>query len=111
MEKKLNQLIEKALEGIEYALNPDNKLYSLPGAEVLSKIRKGLLNYKKDKNLTKLRGVLGVYKKSNMLTSGKTEYNAVWYQTVNVRGKSELLGSIFDDMEDVAWELMKTNVN
>lgn len=105
----INQLIEKALEGTEYALNSQNNLSSLPGADVLPSLKKGLLKFKEDQNLTDLRVCLDSYKKSNMLQSGKTEYDAVWYKDVKVQGESVLLGSLFDDLENTAWEMVKTD--
>lgn len=106
-DKTIDQLIEEALEGVEYALDPKNNLTSLPGTEVIPQLKTGLLNYKEDKDLTKLREYLGLYQKSNMLTSGKVEYDAVWYQVVEVRGKTILLGSIFDNLIGTVWKLVK----
>ena len=39
--------------------------------------------------------------------SGETEYDAIWYKEVQVRGKYDLLGSIFDEIEDLTWDLIK----
>ena len=83
--KKLLEILDKAEEGLNYAINKP-RYANLQGKEILKMIVDGIKNYRSTKNLNDLRSVMDKYKQSNMLTSGNTYDNFIWYQTVESRG-------------------------
>ncbi len=107
-EKAISELIKEAKEGISFALN-ESRYERSTGREVLPEILKGLESYEKEPDPHKLREVLDKYKKSNMLTSGVTDFNSIWLQDVRVKGKAIILSSILDELEDGLWQLVKGN--
>lgn len=110
MSKKVLHLVNQALEGINYILDRRDNLFSLTSIELLPEIKNDLLTFLKNNNLSELRAVLDSYKQSNMLMTGETDYNSVWYQEVQVRGRATVLGKILDDLDNAAWELVKEDV-
>src|SRR3989339_1179271 len=83
--KKLLEILDKAEEGLNYAINKP-RYANLQGKEILKMIVDGIKNYRSTKNLNDLRSVMDKYKQSNMLTSGNTYDNFIWYHTVESRG-------------------------
>ena len=108
MNKKLEDLIGQAQEGINHLLGLKNS-QSYTGIELLPKIKKGLTKFLRNKNLNELRETIDIYKRSNMLTTGPTDYDSVWFKETQAKGKAKLLGSILDEIDNIAWEMIKTS--
>ena len=108
MQENLSELIENVLEGIHYCLGKYSKL-DLGGMDVLQDIKSSILVYKNDKNLEDLRSGLIVYRESNILFSGNTDYDSVWFKDIEVSGKTTTLSYLLDSLDNLAWDKIKEN--
>ncbi len=105
--KSIDNLVEKALEGIAFALGNIQKI-EVSEKKVLLSLQNDLNSYQNRKELEKLRNSLQKYKKSNILDRNKTQtnYGSVWFKQVAISGKADTLSNILDKLDDTAWKII-----